>query len=258
MSKFKRKEYDEILEGLQLELIDAQRWVMQTGQRLVVVLEGRDAAGKGGIIHAITERLNTRGYRVVALQKPDEREQGQWYFQRYAEHLPSKGEIVLFDRSWYNRAGVEHVMGFCTDDEYRRFLVDCPVFERLLTSSGILLLKYWLTVDQAQQEERLAERANDPLKRWKISPIDIAARDKYAEYGRARDAMIEHTHTPEAPWFLADFNDQRRGRLNLVRHLLDYLPDRKLVDKPVKLSKLKGEPGREKVSSKKLKIKEVY
>ena len=258
MSKFKRKEYETAIEDLQRELIDAQRWLMQTGQRLVVVLEGRDAAGKGGTISAITQRLNTRGVRIVALSKPSEREQTQWYFQRYVEHLPSAGELVLFDRSWYNRAGVEHVMGFCTDDEYRRFLTDCPVFERLLADSGLILVKYWLTVDQAQQEERFAERASDPFKRWKISPIDLAAREKYADYGRARDTMIEHTNTPQAPWFLVDFNDQRRGRLNLIRHLLDYLPDRKVTDKPLKLPKLKGAAGKEKVKNEKLWIKEVY
>ncbi|HJU40714.1 MAG TPA: polyphosphate kinase 2 [Tahibacter sp.] len=258
MSKLKRKEYDEILEGMQRELIDAQRWLMQTGQRLVVVFEGRDAAGKGGVINAITQRLNTRGVRVVALSKPTEREATQWYFQRYVAHLPSAGELVLFDRSWYNRAGVEHVMGFCTDDDYRRFLDDCPTFERLVTGAGTILVKYWLTVDQKEQEERFAERASDPFKRWKISPIDIAAREKYADYGRARDVMLERTHAPHAPWFLVDFNDQRRGRLNLIRHLLDHLPDRKLPEKPVKLPKLKGAPGREKVKNAALWIKEKY
>jgi polyphosphate kinase 2 len=258
VSKFKRKEYEAILEQLQGELVDAQRWLMQTGQRLVVVFEGRDAAGKGGVINALTQRLNTRGYRVVALSKPTEREASQWYFQRYAAHLPAAGEAVLFDRSWYNRAGVEHVMGFCSDEEYRRFLDDCPAFEKLVTGAGIILVKYWLTVDQKEQEERFAERASDPFKRWKISPIDIAAREKYADYGRARDVMIERTNTPHAPWFLVDFNDQRRGRLNLIRHLLDHLPDRKVPDQPVKLPKLKGTPGKEKVKNPALWIKETY
>ncbi|HWU51766.1 MAG TPA: polyphosphate kinase 2 [Tahibacter sp.] len=248
MGDMKRKDYEAAFEPLQRELVDAQRWIMEQGKRLVVLFEGRDAAGKGGVIKAITQQLNTRGYRVVALSKPSEQERGQWYFQRYVEHLPGAGEIVLFDRSWYNRAGVEKVMGFCTDAEYRQFLEQTPSFERLLTDSGTLLVKYWLTVDQAQQEERFAERAADPLKRWKISPIDIAAREKYADYGKARDAMIAATHAPNAPWFLVNFNDQRSGRLNLIRHLLDWLPDRKVPEKPLKLPKLKGKPGREQVS----------
>jgi polyphosphate kinase 2 len=249
MGDMKRKGYEAAIEALQRELLDAQRWIMEQGKRLVIVFEGRDAAGKGGVIKAITQVLNTRGYRIVALSKPSEAERTQWYFQRYVSHLPSGGEIVLFDRSWYNRAGVEKVMGFCSDAEYRDFLQQCPVFERLLTDSGTLLVKYWLTVDQAQQEERFAERAADPFKRWKISPIDIAAREKYAEYGKARDAMIEATHADHAPWFLVDFNDQRRGRLNLIRHLLDWLPDRKVPEKPLKLPKLKSKPGKEKVTA---------
>jgi polyphosphate kinase len=249
MSDIKRKDYEAAIEPLQRELLDAQRWIMEQGKRLVIVFEGRDAAGKGGVIKAITQVLNTRGYRIVALSKPSESERTQWYFQRYVSHLPSGGEIVLFDRSWYNRAGVEKVMGFCSDAEYHDFLKQCPVFERLLTDAGTLLVKYWLTVDQAQQEERFAERAADPFKRWKISPIDIAAREKYAEYGKARDAMIAATHADGAPWFLVDFNDQRRGRLNLIRHLLDWLPDRKVPEKPLKLPKLKGKPGKEKIGA---------
>ena len=249
MGKMKRKDYEAELEPLQRRLIDAQRWLMQEGRRLVVVFEGRDAAGKGGAIKAISEVLNTRGYRIVALSKPSEAEKTQWYFQRYASHLPSAGEIVLFDRSWYNRAGVEKVMGFCSEAEYQQFLQQCPAFEKLLTDAGTLLVKYWLTVDQEQQEERFAERAADPFKQWKISPIDIAAREKYAEYGQARDAMIAATDTAEAPWFLVDFNDQRSGRLKLIRHLLDWLPDRKVPEKPLKLPKLKGKPGREKVAN---------
>ncbi|MEO8672097.1 MAG: polyphosphate kinase 2, partial [Tahibacter sp.] len=193
MKDMKRKDYEAALEDMQKELVDAQRWLMESGKRLVVIFEGRDAAGKGGVIKALTSQLNTRGYRVVALSKPSERESSQWYFQRYVEHLPSAGELVLLDRSWYNRAGVEHVMGFCTDQQYQNFLRDCPRFEQMLTSDDILVVKYWLTVDQAIQEERFAERASDPLKRWKISPIDIAARDQYAAYGKARDVMIEHT-----------------------------------------------------------------
>ncbi|GMV31720.1 MAG: polyphosphate kinase 2 [Rhodanobacteraceae bacterium] len=248
MSDMKRKDYEAALEPLQRELIDAQRWIMEQGKRLVVVFEGRDAAGKGGVIKAITQTLNTRGYRIVALSKPGEAERTQWYFQRYVSHLPSAGEIVLFDRSWYNRAGVEKVMGFCSDAEYHQFLVQCPVFERLLSDAGTLLVKYWLTVGQERQEERFAERAADPFKRWKISPIDIAAREKYAEYGKARDAMIAATHADHAPWFLVDFDDQRRGRLNLIRHLLNWLPDHAVPEKPLKLPKLKGKPGKEKVA----------
>jgi polyphosphate kinase 2 len=244
--ELKRKKFDKELEELQRELMDAQRWLMESGKRLVIVFEGRDAAGKGGAIKSITGPLNTRGYRVVALSKPTETERTQWYFQRYAQHLPSAGEMVLFDRSWYNRAGVEKVMGFCTDAQYKQFLDDCPKFERLITADGLLLVKYWLACDQAQQEERFRERAEDPMKRWKISPIDLAAREKYADYGKARDAMIERTHIKEAPWFIADFNDQRRGRLNLLRHLLDWLPDHAAAQKAPKLAKLKGAPGTEK------------
>jgi polyphosphate kinase len=258
MGGIKRKDYETAIEPLQRELIDAQRWVMEKGQRLAVVFEGRDAAGKGGVIKAIGEMLNTRGYRVVALSKPNEQERGQWYFQRYVSHLPGAGEIVLLDRSWYNRAGVEKVMGFCSEAEYQQFLQQCPVFERLLTDAGTLLVKYWLTVDQEKQEERFAERAADPFKRWKISPVDIAARDKYADYGEARDAMIAATHADNAPWFLVDFNDQRRGRLNLIRHLLDWLPDHKVPEKPLKLPKLKSKPGKEKVADASRWIKETW
>jgi polyphosphate kinase 2 len=235
----KRSKYEEHLETLAVELVELQRWLIASGQRVVVLFEGRDAAGKGGVIKAITEYLDTRHYRIVALSKPSERESTQWYYQRYIEHLPSAGEIVLFDRSWYNRAGVERVMGFCSEAEYRRFLQECPVFERGLVDDGILLLKYWLAVDQAEQEQRFAERATDPLKRWKISPIDIAAREKYRAYGNARDLMFEHTSTEYAPWHVVDFNDQRRGRLNLMRDLLDRLPDRKVAVKPLKLPKLR-------------------
>ncbi|HOV58183.1 MAG TPA: polyphosphate kinase 2 [Rhodanobacteraceae bacterium] len=255
---FKRKKYEQELEGLQHELVDAQRWLMETGRRLVVVFEGRDAAGKGGVIKAITGQLNTRGYRIVALSKPDERERTQWYFQRYAAHLPSAGEMVLFDRSWYNRAGVEKVMGFCSDEQYRRFLDDCPTFERLITADGLLLVKYWLACDQAQQEERFRERAEDPLKRWKISPVDLAARERYADYGSARDAMLERTHIPEAPWFVVDFNDQRRGRLNLIRHLLDWLPDRKVPQKPLRLPRLRVKPGTERLANPALWVPQAY
>jgi polyphosphate kinase len=220
-----RREYQQALEPLQIELNAMARWLQHTGRRLVVLVEGRDTAGKGGVIAAITETLNPRQCHVVALPKPTDRERGQWYFQRYVDHLPAAGEITLFDRSWYNRAGVERVMGFCTEAEADEFLKRAPVFEKMLVDDGILLAKYWLTVDQAQQEERFAERMADPLKRWKLSPIDLTARAKYAEYGRAREVMLAATHTRYAPWTLVDFNDQKRGRLALIRHLLDRLPD---------------------------------
>jgi len=254
----KRKAYEKHLEELAVELVEVQRWLISTGKRVVVVFEGRDAAGKGGVIKAISEYMDTRHYRIVALNKPNEREQTQWYYQRYVEHLPSAGEIVLFDRSWYNRAGVEHVMGFCSDAEYKRFLAECPVFEHGLVNDGILLFKYWLAVDQEEQEQRFADRASDPLKRWKISPIDIAARDKYRDYSKARAVMLKHTHTDFAPWHVVDFNNQQEGRLNLIRHLLDQLPDRKIPVKPLKLPKLKDKPGTESLADKSLWVKKVY
>jgi polyphosphate kinase 2 len=244
--KLKRKDYDAQMEGLQLELNNLARWLQHTGRRMVVLLEGRDAAGKGGVISAITERLNPRLAHVVALGTPSDREHAQWYFQRYVAHLPAAGELVLFDRSWYNRAGVETIMGFCTPKECARFLEDAPVFERMLVDDGVILLKYWLSVDQEQQEERFAERAADPLKRWKLSPIDLKARHLYGEYGKARDEMFKATHTKAAPWFVVDFADQRRGRLTLIRHLLDQVPDTKVLSEPVDLPPLKGKPAREK------------
>jgi polyphosphate kinase 2 len=245
MSKLKRKAYETALEPLQLELNNLARWLRQTGSRIVVLFEGRDAAGKGGTINAITERLNPRQVHVVGLAAPTEREKTQWYFQRYVAHLPAAGELVLFDRSWYNRAGVEKVMGFCTTAEYEQFLEQTPVFERLLVEDGILIYKYWLAVDQEYQEERFAERAADPVKRWKLSPVDLKAREHYREYGRARDAMFKATHTRHAPWFVVEFNDQRRGRLNLIRHFLDHVPDLHLPDSPLELPSLPGKPVRE-------------
>jgi len=242
----KRKKYEAALEPLQLELNNLERWLQHTGRRMAVIFEGRDTSGKGGVIHAISEHLNSRQVRVVALGKPSDEERTQWYFQRYVPHLPAAGQLVLFDRSWYNRAGVERVMGFCTKDEYNLFLQQAPVFEQMLIDAGILLIKYWLSVDQKEQEERFAERAADPLKRWKLSPIDLKAREQYEEYGRARDEMFEATHTKHAPWFVVEFDDQRRGRLNLIRHLLDLVPDKKVPDKPIVLPPLKGKPAKEK------------
>ena len=245
MSKIKKKDYAEELERLQLELDRMARWLKQTGKRLVVLVEGRDTAGKGGTIAAIAERMNPRQCRTVALSKPSEREQSQWYFQRYLEHLPAAGEIVLFDRSWYNRAGVEKVMGFCTPAQTAQFLKQAPVVEKSLVDDGIILFKYWLAVDQQEQEERFAERVADPLKRWKLSPIDIKAREKYAEYGKARDQMMAATHTRHAPWTIVDFNSQKRGRLNLIRDMLDRLPDQEVKEEAFALPPLKSRIGKE-------------
>ena len=240
--KLSKSDYLDRLQPMQVELNNLARWLQHTRKRLLVIIEGRDTAGKGGVINAISETLNPRQCRTVALGKPSEREQGEWYFQRYLTHLPSAGEIVLFDRSWYNRAGVEAVMGFCTPRQTEEFLEQAPRLERLLVDDGLLLFKYWLTVDQEQQEERFAERAEDPLKQWKLSPIDLEARKHYQDYGRARDRMLEHTHTKHAPWTLVDFNDQRRGRLTLIRHLLDHLPDVTVPAKELVFPKLKGGP----------------
>ncbi|KAF1013900.1 MAG: Polyphosphate:ADP phosphotransferase [Stenotrophomonas maltophilia] len=241
MGKLKRKAYDEQLQPMQLELTAMARWVQHTGQRLLVLFEGRNTAGKGGVIQAISEHLNPRQCKVVALPKPTDRESTQWYFQRYATHLPAAGEIVLMDRSWYNRAGVERVMGYCSKSEYHQFLQQAPVFEQLLVDDGILLFKYWLTVSQEQQEKRFPERHENPLKGWKLSPVDLKSRSKYSAYTEAREAMLRATHREQAPWTLVDFNDQRRGRLTLLRNLLDRLPDTR-VDAPVlALPKLKGE-----------------
>lgn len=243
-----RKPYEQRLHELQLELVGISHWLRASGRRLMVILEGRDAAGKGGTIKAITQRLDTRGFRVVALPKPSDREATQWYFQRYVAHLPAAGELVLLDRSWYNRAVVEPAMGFCSQAEYARFMVTCPDFERMLADDGILLLKYWLAVDQAEQEKRFAARARDPLKRWKLSPVDVASRTRYAEIGRLRDIMLERTHAAHAPWFVVDFNDQRRGRLHLIRHLIDQLPDTSVPDHAVQLPALQDPPQRERLA----------
>jgi polyphosphate kinase 2 len=240
-----KKDYAERLEPLQVELNAMARWLRHTSRRLVVVIEGRDTAGKGGVIAAITDTLNPRQCHTVALPKPSEREATQWYFQRYIAHLPAAGEITIFDRSWYNRAGVEAVMGFCTPEQTKAFLKQAPVFERMLVDDGVLLFKYWLAVDQARQEERFAERLADPLKRWKLSPIDLESRTKYEAYGRARDRMLEATHTKHAPWTLVDFNDQKRGRLTLIRHLLDHLPDTDVPAAALEMPPLRGAAAKE-------------
>ena len=244
--KIGKGEYLEKLAPLQLQLNDMARWLQHTGKRLVVVIEGRDTAGKGGVITAIAETLNPRQCRTVALAKPSDRERTQWYFQRYVPHLPAAGEVVLLDRSWYNRAGVERVMGYCTEAETAAFLKQAPVFEKLLVDDGVLLFKYWLTVDQDEQEERFAERLAEPLKRWKLSSIDLQAREKYADYGRARDTMLAATHKKYAPWALVDFNDQRAGRLQLVRHLLDHIPEHAVPETPIAFPPLGHAPLKEK------------
>ena len=231
--------YEAALYQIQVELNGLQRWLSNTGKRLAVVFEGRDAAGKGGAINAISECLNPRSCHVVALTKPTERESGQWYFQRYVPHLPAAGEIALFDRSWYNRAGVEKVMGFCSEEQCLQFLKDAPTFEQMLINDGVLLRKYWLGCDQAKQEKRFKERIEDPLKRWKISPIDLKSRDRYDAYTAARDAMFVHTHTAAAPWTVVDMNDQKRGRLNLLRHLLDSILDHDVKPEEIAFPKLK-------------------
>ena len=245
MKQLKRKQFEELYAPLEQELVAMARWVAATGARVMVLFEGRDTAGKGGAIQAVARPLNPRQCRTVALPKPSEREASQWHFQRYAAQLPAAGEIVLFDRSWYNRAGVEKVMGYASPAQIDLFLKQAPAFERMLIEDGVLLFKYWLATDQAQQEKRLAERLDDPLKRWKLSPVDLAARDKYDEYTRARDAMLRATHTAESPWTLVDFNDQRRGRLTLVRDLLDRLPDTKVDPEPLELPPLGRKPAKE-------------
>jgi polyphosphate kinase 2 len=252
------KHYQKAMDKLQIELIRLQYGLRASGRRLLVIFEGRDAAGKGGTIKRITESMDTRGYRIAALPKPSDTESTQWYFQRYVAHLPGAGELVLFDRSWYNRAVVEPAMGFCSTAEYAAFLDAVPAFEKLLTDDGITLIKYWLAVDQAEQEKRFAERADDPLKRWKLSPVDMAARTKYAEMGKLRDKMIEHTHRENAPWFVVDYNDQKRGRVNLIRHLLQHVL---LHDDPipeVRLPKLKGKPKTEHVTDKALWVPNTF
>ncbi len=216
--------YERELLRLQTELVKVQEWVRAEGTRLVVVFEGRDAAGKGGVIKRVAEHLNPRVARIVALPAPSGRERGQWYFQRYVERLPTAGEIVLFDRSWYNRAGVEHVMGFCDEEEYRRFLRQCPVFERMLVEDGILLRKYWFSVSDAVQEQRFRSRLEDPTRRWKLSPMDLESVTRWEAYSRAKDTMFAHTDRPEAPWYVVESDDKRRARINMIAHLLSTLP----------------------------------
>jgi len=222
--RLKNKFYLKELRRLQIELVKLQHWIKNQGLKVVVLFEGRDAAGKGGVIKRITESLNPRICRVVALSSPSERERTSWYFQRYAAHLPSAGEMVLFDRSWYNRAGVEHVMGFCKQHEYEEFLRSCPEFENMLIRSGIILIKYWFSVSDAVQEERFQGRMNDITRSWKLSPMDIESRSKWVEYSKAKDAMFKHTDTKQAPWRVVRADDKKCARLNCIRHLLSVIP----------------------------------
>lgn len=231
-----KKIYESELERLHLELVKMQYWIQDQGMRVLITFDGRDAAGKGGIIKRITEPLNPRGVRLVALSKPTEREQTEWYFQRYVAHLPAAGEIVIFDRSWYNRATVEHIMGFCTDQQYWEFLRSAPEFERMLVRSGITLLKYWLSVSDDEQELRFQSRAADPTRRWKLSPIDLESRELWVEYSKAKDIMMEYTDIPEAPWYQVNGDDKRRARLNCIRHVLDTIPYKDIIPAPIELS----------------------
>ncbi len=233
--KLKRKSYTKALADFQVELVKLQKWIQDKGLRVVVIFEGRDAAGKGGAIKRITQSLNPRICRVVALGTPTEREKTQWYFQRYVAHLPAAGEMVLFDRSWYNRAGVERVMGFCTEEEYQEFLRSCPEFERMLVRSGIKLIKYWFSVSDEEQECRFKQRINDPIRRWKISEMDLKSRAKWVEYSRAKDEMFNHADIKQAPWFVVRADDKKRARLNVIAHLLSQIPYNELKDPEVKL-----------------------
>ena len=235
IARLDKELYEEEMERLQTELVWMQEWIKHKGLKLVVVFEGRDAAGKGGIIKRIKERTSARIIRVVALPAPSDREKTQFYYQRYLVHLPAAGEVVLFDRSWYNRAGVEKVMGFCTDDEYEQFMQTCPGWERALVDSGIILVKYWLTVSNEEQLRRFEQRIDDPMKQWKLSPMDTEARRRWYDYAHARDAMLDGTDTGWAPWFIIDSNDKRRARLNCISHLLKQVPYKRLKKEKVDL-----------------------
>ncbi len=233
--KLPKKMYEAELLRLQEELVKLQEWIKDQGLKVIVIFEGRDAAGKGGVIKRITLRLNPRVCRVVALAAPTEREQTQWYFQRYAAHLPAAGEMVLLDRSWYNRAGVERVMGFCTEEEYREFLYSCPTFERMLVRSGIVLIKYWFSVSDEEQERRFQARLEDRTRRWKLSPMDLESRTRWVEYSRAKDEMFAYTDIKQAPWYVVDADSKRRARLNCISHLLSLIPYKDLTPSPIEL-----------------------
>lgn len=233
--------YYQELGRLQAELVDLQEWVKANGKKVVIIFEGRDAAGKGGVIKRITEKMNPRVARIVALGIPTEKEKSQWYFQRYVQHLPAEGEIVLFDRSWYNRAGVEKVMGFCSDAQYEEFLRTCPEFERMLIRSGIILIKYWFSVSDEEQERRFQDRINDPLKRWKISPMDLEARVRWVDYSKAKDNMFAYTDTKQSPWFVVDADIKRHARINCISHLLSLIPYAQIPRDKIKLPERQNE-----------------
>ncbi len=233
--RLRRKEYESELKKLQVELCHLQDWVKTTGERIVIVFEGRDAAGKGGTIKALTERVSPRIFRLVALPAPSDREKTQMYIQRFVPHFPAAGEIVIFDRSWYNRAGVEHVMGFCTDKQYKAFLDLCPMFEKNILDNGIRLFKYWLEVSNEEQERRFEARIDDPLRQWKLSNMDLPSRERWYEYSRARDVMLEATDTKFSPWCIVDSNDKKRARLNVISHFLSQIPYKKIEHKKVDL-----------------------
>jgi len=238
-----KKSYEKELARLQVELVKLQEWIRARGLKVVVIFEGRDAAGKGGAIKRITESLNPRVCRVVALPTPTEREKTQWYFQRYVSHLPAAGEMVMFDRSWYNRAGVERVMGFCTEDEYREFLRSVPEFERMLVRSGIILIKYWFSVSDKEQEKRFQARIDDPTKRWKLSPMDMQSRARWVEYSKAKDEMFAHTDIKQAPWYVVNADNKMCARLNCIRHLLSLIPFEDLTPEPIVLPPRQADQG---------------
>ncbi|MCC2522832.1 polyphosphate kinase 2 [Vibrio coralliilyticus] len=239
--KLDKKFYEKELARLQVELVKLQEWVKQEGLKVVVIFEGRDAAGKGGVIKRITEKLNPRICRIAALPAPTEKEKTQWYFQRYAAHLPAAGEMVLFDRSWYNRAGVEKVMNFCTQEQYDEFLRSCPEFERMLQRSGIILLKYWFSVSDEEQEKRFLERINTPVKRWKFSPMDLESRNRWAEYSAAKDKMFAYTDTKQCPWWVVPSDDKKRARLNCISHLLEQIDYQEITYPEISLPELSKE-----------------
>ncbi len=239
----KKAKYEDQLAKLQTQLVILQEWVRREGQKVVIVFEGRDAAGKGGVIKRITESISPRLCKVVALPAPTERERTQWYFQRYIQHLPAAGEMVIFDRSWYNRAGVERVMGFCTEAEHKEFMRSCPEFERMLVRSGIKLIKYWFSVSDEEQERRFQERIDDVTKRWKLSPMDLESRSRWVDYSKAKDEMMEHTNIEEAPWWVVDADDKRRSRLNCISHFLDQIPYSELEHKPILLPERQKDTG---------------
>ncbi|WP_026958137.1 polyphosphate kinase 2 [Aliagarivorans taiwanensis] len=236
--KLSKERYESELLSLQTELVKLQQWVVAEGLKVVVVFEGRDAAGKGGAIKRITEKLNPRVCRIAALPAPSEREKSQWYFQRYVAHLPAAGEMVLFDRSWYNRAGVERVMGFCSDDEHEEFLRACPEFERMLIRSGIILLKYWFSVSDEEQEKRFSERLSNPLKRWKFSKMDLQSRARWVEYSKAKDEMFAYTDTKHSPWWVVEADNKKRARLNCIRHLLSQIPYQQVKHQKIELPEI--------------------